>query len=845
MLSRFKIRQAFAIVSAFMVFVIVGLISLIILSSNASLIRSQSITSLQEHNQAIANRLDADLYAVVNINTMFANALTRHSGTIVSRVWQMSSNVLVDDAGLVHRMGVFAPFRQGHQTVIFDRPAPPSQSAVLSQLINNALPETLWLSGGLETVPTLGGWHGPEQPLHSHTGDDVLIYATPYRGFSDVPQGVVWSEILVSRLDALAQERLSRDAMLRDGYSLLLGPNGEVLTHYGLKEGQRPSTSSTASNAPITPATLEQLQELLTATSSGQSFTQLHENLQDWPSVLVLKTTLPNLGWELVSFLPPRLIEAAQGQNILLTVVVMILGIAAAAFYVWYITGNWITEPLHELTRAAQEIGFGDMRYQINLRFRNREDELGLLSRALNDMRNNLEYSHNELSRWSRTLEQRVSERTRELEVAQSLAQTNAADLQAVYDASLSVVGDHQLEGILQTLAERIITLLPASYAAVWLTTSDDKHLKLVASTGTDRLNWVITLNEGIVGLTVREMQPVILEDYGNWPARLEYMNPNVQQAMGIPLLFNNQPIGALMAGRRKEDPVFTPDDQRLLTLLANLVSPAVRNAQLYVRLDEAMAQTQQANDVKTHFLASVTHELRTPLNLIINNTDFMRIGEFGPVTDEQSSRLQQTVRSAEHLLYLINDLLDVSKIEAGEMHLFIQMSDPMPMLEDALDSAYSLASEKSDLNVVTDIPDDLPHIPMDSRRIRQVLTNLLSNAVKFTQSGEVRLTVTLEDPIIRFAVRDTGIGIPDDEMQNLFSLFQRTTRARSLGIEGTGLGLAISRYLVEAHGGVMTVETNLGEGSTFSFTLPLHALENDDEGKRVTATMPQVKPSR
>lgn len=844
MLSRFRIRQAFAIISALMVFIIVGLASLIILASNWDLIRTQSISALQEHSQAVASRLDTELNAIVNTNEMFANALTRHSGTIVSRVWQMSSNVLMDNSGLVHRVGVFAPFRQGHQTVVFDRPAPPSEIAVLSQLINNALPEELWIGGGLSTVPDLAGWYGPENPLHSNTGEDVLLYATPYRGFSDVPQGVVWSEILISRLNHLIQNNIGRDATLQDGYSLLLAPNGETIITYGLDDASRMVIETPFSTETIPPVELAYLHELLSTTEAGQGFTHLQEDLQGWGSVLVLRTPLPAIGWEMVSFLPPRLIDVPQSQNILQTVIVIGLGIMLAALFVWYIAGNWLTEPLHQLTRAAQEIGFGDMRYQINLRFRNREDELGLLARALNDMRNNLEYSHNELSRWSRTLEQRVSERTHELEAAQLLAQNNAADLQAVYDASLSVVGDHQLEGILQALSERIFTLLPASYAAVWLTTSDEQHLKLVASTGEDRPQKVITLQEGIVGLTVRETRPVILEDYGNWSARLDEMNPLVQQAVGAPLMFNNKPIGALMAGRRREDPVFTLDDQRLLTLLANLVSPAVRNAQLYVRLDEAMAETQQANDVKTHFLASVTHELRTPLNLIINNTDFMRIGEFGPVTGEQSSRLQQTVRSAEHLLYLINDLLDVSKIEAGEMHLFIQMSDPMPMLEDALDSAYSLANEKSDLEVVTEIPASLPHIPMDSRRVRQVLTNLLSNAVKFTQAGEVRLTVTLEESLIRFSVRDTGIGIPNDEMQNLFSLFQRTTRARSLGIEGTGLGLAISRYLVEAHGGVMAVETNLGEGSTFSFTLPLQVLDNDDDGKRVTATMPQIKPA-
>jgi signal transduction histidine kinase len=318
---------------------------------------------------------------------------------------------------------------------------------------------------------------------------------------------------------------------------------------------------------------------------------------------------------------------------------------------------------------------------------------------------------------------------------------------------------------------------------------------------------------------------------------------------MSTPLMFYKKPIGAVLVGRTKDAKPFSERDQRLLSLFANLVSPVVRNAQLFIQREEAQMEAERASSVKTRFLASVTHELRTPLNLIINNMDFMRIGQFGAVTPEQRERLDQAIRSAEHLLYLINDLLDVSKIEAGEMELTIVPADLTPVLEDALDTALMLLERKTNpIALEAHFPENIPLIPMDARRVRQVLTNLLSNAVKFTQEGRVDLIVRVLPHIpanasvvsllensagtdggsIEFEVRDTGMGIPKDEINKLFEAFERSDRAKYMSIEGTGLGLPISRYLVEAHGGKLTVESYVGIGSTFRFTLPLKAVERE-----------------
>jgi len=241
-----------------------------------------------------------------------------------------------------------------------------------------------------------------------------------------------------------------------------------------------------------------------------------------------------------------------------------------------------------------------------------------------------------------------------------------------------------------------------------------------------------------------------------------------------------------------------------------------------------------------------VTHELRTPLNLIINNIDFMRVGTFGDVNEEQVSRLNQTVRSAEHLLYLINDLLDVSKIEAGEMQLFIQQQELYTMLEDAVDNAYAMLDtydDKADLiELRVDIDDDLPEIPMDSRRIRQVLNNLLSNGIKFTKKGAVSIKVFASDEGVHFSVHDTGMGIPQEEMPKLFAAFQRTNSATQQAIEGTGLGLPISQYMVQQHGSDLMVTSEEGLGTTFAFTLPLNTpittLKDLTDTQQITAIL-------
>jgi signal transduction histidine kinase/HAMP domain-containing protein len=530
---------------------------------------------------------------------------------------------------------------------------------------------------------------------------------------------------------------------------------------------------------------------------------------------VVLSDIVPGTNWQLITTIPDQVFQRTLPFDAVARLaLVTIFGLFFLALAVQQFIRANVTVPLDRLSIAAQEIGAGDMRYQVS--YRDREDEIGRLSRALDDMKSNLARSYQELEEWSNTLELRVREGTRKADQLRQDAQANANELRAVYDESLVVVSAYQLQTILQTLTQRIYQLLKASYTAVWLVEDDGEYLRMVANTDPQRkrVGTVIRKDQGIIGRAVTGQSLFVVDDYPNWSGRLDINVSDVMhQAMAVPLLFSGEAIGAVVVGRTYEDVYFEANDQRLLQLFANLVSPAVRNAQLFVQRDDAVREAQRANQVKTRFLASVTHELRTPLNLVINNMDFMRIGAFGEVNDEQRERLDQTIRSAEHLLYLINDLLDVSKIEAGEMQLFVQEADVYTILEDAIANTEVLLedSKQDAVEFVTEIDEDIPPFPMDARRVRQVLVNLLSNAIKFTEDGSVTLRVVNRKHYIRVDVTDTGMGVPEDELDGLFEAFERTNSAKQKGIEGTGLGLPICKFLVEAHGGEMTVKSKFG----------------------------------
>jgi len=235
-------------------------------------------------------------------------------------------------------------------------------------------------------------------------------------------------------------------------------------------------------------------------------------------------------------------------------------------------------------------------------------------------------------------------------------------------------------------------------------------------------------------------------------------------------------------------------------------------------RLNERL---EQASRAKSEFLANMSHELRTPMNAILGFTEMLLDNLYGEVPPDLREPLADIQANGRHLLRLINDVLDLSKIEAGRLELVVDAYAVVDVVESVRASLRSLAAEKG-LELVTRVPPDLPMAYGDGRRITQCLLNLAGNAIKFTRQGRVELSVSREGPELVYRVSDTGIGIPKEELENVFGEFRQVDATISREFGGTGLGLSITKKFVELHGGRIGVESQLGKGSMFWFSIPL-----------------------
>ena len=268
---------------------------------------------------------------------------------------------------------------------------------------------------------------------------------------------------------------------------------------------------------------------------------------------------------------------------------------------------------------------------------------------------------------------------------------------------------------------------------------------------------------------------------------------------------------------RRAEEEIrrLHEDLQRYTAELEHRV--AERTAELAVALDHA----EESDRLKSAFLATMSHELRTPLNSVIGFTGILLMGLVGPLTGEQEKQLTMVQDSARHLLELINDVLDISKIEAGQIELARDPFDMRTAIQKSLEKIAPMA-EKKGLTVTSVIAPLVGQVVGDRRRMEQILINLLSNAVKFTERGEVRIESQVEEGWLVTRVIDTGIGIRPGDLDTLFKPFRQVDTGITRQHEGTGLGLSICKRLVEAMGGRIRAESEWGKGSRFAFTFPL-----------------------
>lgn len=270
--------------------------------------------------------------------------------------------------------------------------------------------------------------------------------------------------------------------------------------------------------------------------------------------------------------------------------------------------------------------------------------------------------------------------------------------------------------------------------------------------------------------------------------------------------------------------PVTAKDEIGRLAENFNAMADAVQQRE--ISLQAASEQAVKADKVKSAFLASMSHELRTPLNAIINFSKFLRRQIVGPVNEEQDKLISNIVDSGQHLLNLINDVLDMSKIESDSLRLFIEPKLNIPnIIHTAIKYTQPLLAEKS-VTLIHEIQDDMPDMTGDRKRIVQILLNILSNACKFTDEGYIKIKAHVSEQVLNISIEDTGHGIAPEDYDNVFAAFKQTETGLRQG-GGTGLGMPISKRLTEIHGGKLWFESALNKGTTFFIQLPLHTQQN------------------
>jgi signal transduction histidine kinase len=521
--------------------------------------------------------------------------------------------------------------------------------------------------------------------------------------------------------------------------------------------------------------------------------------------------------------------ERVRNQVLLLIygiIALTILIIAAIWLTSIVITKRYVSHPLLKLQESASLIAHGDLDTFVD---KSSNDEIGILAQHLDVMRGSIKQLFGELSRskekleeYTRTLEQKVEARTREL--ARSVE-----ELKALGEVSQAVNSTLDLETVLSSIVRHAVQLSKADAGTIYEFDEAEQVFvprinygvgqELIEALRESRLR---VGDETVIGRAAIKRTPDQVPDLEKAP---NYPLPYVKQAgfralLAVPLLREDRLIGGLIV-RRKAAGEFSAAVMDLLESFAAQSVLAIHNARLFHEIEEKGHELEIANKHKSEFLANMSHELRTPLNAILGYTELIVDDVYGDVPERIREVLERVEKNGRHLLSLINDVLDLSKIEAGRLNLSLNEYSMGEVVQAVLSSVEALATEKK-LGLKVMVPADLTAGKGDEQRIAQVLLNLLGNAIKFTEKGEVRVEVSVSDGRFLVSVSDTGPGLSEADQKRVFEEFHQADGSSTREKDGTGLGLSISKKIVEMHGGRIWVESTLGKGSTFRFTLPV-----------------------
>ncbi|PWT72955.1 MAG: hypothetical protein C5B46_06075 [Proteobacteria bacterium] len=413
-------------------------------------------------------------------------------------------------------------------------------------------------------------------------------------------------------------------------------------------------------------------------------------------------------------------------------------------------------------------------------------------------------------------------------------------ELKALAEVGRAVSSTLHLDTVLDTIISRANQLAGTEGGLIYEydEIADELQLRAVQNVE-DELKSVLRARplkkgEGVAGRVVETRSAVQVADItaeGAYEGYLRdvFIGTGYRALLALPLIREQRVIGCLFVGR-KQPGEFSREMVELLTTFASQSALAIENARLFRALQEKSRQLELASHHKSDFLAGMSHELRTPLNAILGYTQLIADRIYGEVPDKVAEVLERLQRSGRHLLGLINDVLDLAKIEAGQVTLTLTEYSFKNIVQAVTDAVGSLATEKQ-LCLRVDVAVDLPPGHGDERRITQVLLNLVGNAIKFTDAGEVTVEVVNSGGQFLVSVTDAGPGIALVDQERIFEEFQQSSGSATKTKGGTGLGLSIAKRIVELHGGRIWVQSTIGKGSTFFFTLPIHVEQRATSG--------------
>jgi signal transduction histidine kinase/HAMP domain-containing protein len=590
-------------------------------------------------------------------------------------------------------------------------------------------------------------------------------------------------------------EVVSRIRIGKDGLAYVVNSAGTLIAH--------PDISLVLQKTDL--SRLAHVAAALVLEGEGESIAR---NLKK-EEVLTAHARIPTLGWTVFVEYPLAEAFAPLYASILRTALLLLAGLVLSVMVSVYLARRMVT-PIRALQQGAERVGAGQLNQRIDV---HTGDELEALGEQFNKMAGDLKESY-------AGLERKVEERTRELTESLNQQTTTAEILRVISGTPTDVMP------VLEAVAHRAALLCEAPDARLFLVEGD--QLRCVAGFGELKgaIQMLSLTRDSVVGRAIIDRSVVHIEDLAaalqEFPAaRRAQQTHGKRTTLAVPMLRGNEAFGGIIMHRIQVRP-FSAKQIDLVKTFADQATIAIGNVRLFNEIRDKSRQLEVANKHKSEFLTNMSHELRTPLNAIIGFSEVLGERYFGELNDKQAEYVSDIHSSGKHLLSLINDILDLAKIEAGRMELELSEFD----LAAALQNALTLVKERAQrhgikLGLVADPA--LGGFYGDERKFKQIMLNLLSNAVKFTpEGGVVSVAARKFDSVIEFLVTDSGVGISAEDQELIFEEFKQVGRDYTSKAEGSGLGLALTKRFVELHRGTIQVKSAPGKGSTFTVTLPI-----------------------